>query len=60
VLKPAGKEIGIPGVSPHWFRRGYATIQHHEGIPDKAIQGQMRHSTPDIPREGYMQPVERE
>jgi integrase/recombinase XerD len=60
VLKPAGKEAGIPGVSYHWFRRGHATIQHFSQASDKAIQGQLRHSKAETTREVYMQQVSSE
>jgi integrase len=58
VLKPAGAKVGLPEVSYHWFRRGYATVQHHTGVADKPIQGQMRHSKAKITREVYMQQVD--
>jgi integrase len=58
VLKPAGEKVGIPTVSYHWFRRGHATVQHHGGVQDKPIQGQLRHSKAEITRNVYMQQVD--
>jgi integrase len=58
VLKPAGSTAGIPNVSPHWFRRGHATVQHHGGVHDKPIQGQLRHANPEL--HVYMQQVDLE
>jgi integrase len=58
VLKPAGKKEGIPTVSYHWFRRGHATVQHHGGVQDKPIQGQLRHAKAEITRNVYMQQVD--
>ena len=55
VLKPAGQKISLPGISFHWFRRGHATDQHHDGVADKAIQKQMRHSKAETTRNVYMQ-----
>jgi integrase len=60
VLKPAGIAAGIPDVSPHWFRRGHATVQHHGGVQDKPIQGQLRHANAEITRNVYMQQVDPE
>src|ERR1017187_8030124 len=60
VLKPAGIAAGIPDVSPHWFRRGHATVQHHGGVHDKPIQGQLRHANPELTRNVYMQQVDPE
>jgi integrase len=57
VLKPAGQRVGIPAVSYHWFRRGHATVQHHGGVQDKPIQGQLRHAKAEITRNVYMQQV---
>jgi len=57
VLKPAGEEAEIPTVSYHWFRRGHATVQHHSGVQDKPIQGQLRHANAEITRNVYMQHV---
>src|ERR1035437_7124873 len=57
VLKPAGAKAEIPGVSYHWFRRGHATVQHHGGVADKPIQGQLRHSKAETTRNVYMQQV---
>ena len=57
VLKPAGAKAQIPGVSYHWFRRGHATVQHHGGVADKPIQGQLRHSKAETTRNVYMQQV---
>ena len=58
VLKPAGEKAGIPTVSYHWFRRGHATVQHHGGVEDKPIQGQLRHAKAEITRNVYMQQVD--
>jgi integrase len=58
VLKPAGETAGIPTVSYHWFRRGHATVQHHGGVQDKPIQGQLRHAKAEITRNVYMQQVD--
>jgi integrase len=58
VLKPAGEKEGIPTVSYHWFRRGNATVQHHGGVQDKPIQGQLRHAKAEITRNVYMQQVD--
>ncbi|MGA8030513.1 MAG: site-specific integrase [Bryobacteraceae bacterium] len=60
ILKPAGERIGLPGVSYHWFRRGYATVQHHQHVADKPIQGQLRHSKAETTREIYMQQIDTE
>jgi len=61
VLKPAGERAGVTNVSYHWFRRGHATVQHHVGrVPDKQIQGQLRHSKVETTRNIYMQQVEPE
>lgn len=60
VLKPAGIAAGIPDVSPHWFRRRHATVQHHGGVQDKPIQGQLRHAKAEITRNVYMQQVDPE
>jgi integrase len=60
VLKPAAEKIGIPEISYHWFRRGHATVQHHERAADKPIQGQMRHSKAETTRNIYMQHASRE
>jgi integrase len=60
VLKPAGAKAGILGVSYHWFRRGHATVQHHGGVQDKPIQGQLRHSKAEVTRNVYMQQVDAE
>jgi integrase len=57
VLKPAGVKANIPDISYHWFRRGHATVQHHSGVQDKPIQGQLRHSKAEITRNVYMQQV---
>jgi integrase len=57
VLKPAGMKIGIPDISYHWFRRGHATVQHHQAVSDKPIQGQLRHSKVETTRNIYMQQV---
>jgi integrase len=58
VLKPAGETAGIPTVSYHWFRRGHATVQHHGGVQDKPIQGQLRHAKAEVTRNVYMQQVD--
>jgi hypothetical protein len=58
VLKPAGEKIGLPDVSYHWFRRGHATVQHIQGVVDKPIQGQLRHSKAETTRNVYMQQVD--
>ena len=60
ILKPAGERIGLPGVSYHWFRRGHATVQHHQHVADKPIQGQLRHSKAETTREIYMQQIDTE
>jgi integrase len=61
VLKPAGEKVGIPDVSYHWFRRGHATVQHHDGHEgDKSIQGQLRHASPELTRKIYMQQIDEE
>jgi len=57
VLKPAGEKIGLPEVSLHWFRRSHATLQHHNNVADKPIQGQLRHSKAETTRNIYMQHV---
>jgi len=61
VLKPAGVKAGLPHISYHMFRRGHATVQHHgKTAPDKAIQGQMRHSKMSTTQDVYMQQVDPE
>lgn len=68
VLKPAGKRVAekhkqwsdLENVSLHWFRRGHATEQHHQGKADKAIQGQLRHADVELTRNVYMQAVDPE
>jgi integrase len=57
VLKPAGTKVGIPDVSYHWFRRGHATVQHHQNVADKPIQGQLRHADAELTRNVYMQQI---
>ncbi len=39
------------------FRRGYATEAHEAGITDKNIQAQLRHASPEITRNVYMQTI---
>jgi integrase len=53
-------KASIPNISYHWFRRGHATVQHHIGVHDKPIQGQLRHSKAEITRNVYMQQVDPE
>ncbi len=54
-------KAGLPDISYHMFRRGHATVQHHgKTAPDKAIQGQMRHSKMSTTQDVYMQQVDPE
>jgi integrase len=60
VLEPAAKEAGLPRINFHMFRRGLATELHHDGAVDKSIQGQLRHSDPNVTRRIYMQTIPKE
>ena len=44
-------------MSYYWFRRGHATVQHHQKVADKPIQGQLRHADAELTRNVYMQQV---
>jgi hypothetical protein len=57
VLVPSGRAIGLSALSYHWFRRGHATEAHQLGTVDKNIQAQMRHGSPNVTRQIYMQNV---
>jgi len=58
VLQPAATRAGMEAINYHMFRRGHATEQHERGVSDKAIQGQLRHSDPNVTRRIYMQVIE--
>jgi hypothetical protein len=53
-------ERTLANVSFKWFRTGFATSQHSNKVPDKQIQGQMRHSKVETTRNIYMQQVDEE
>jgi integrase len=57
VLKPAALAAGIERINYHMFRRGLATEGHESGATDKSLQGQLRHSRPDVTRDIYMQVI---
>jgi integrase len=57
VLIPAGKAAGIPKLTFHGFRRGFATEAHKQGINDKTIQAQLRHASASTSRDIYMQAI---
>jgi integrase len=56
VLKPAAAKVGINHVTHHMFRRTYPTIGQHGGSV-KDLQAQLRHASPDMTAEVYMQAV---
>jgi integrase len=60
VLQPACEKAGVPRYTPHAFRRGHATVQHFDGVKDKAIQGQTRHATVEVMRKVYVQQIDPE
>jgi hypothetical protein len=55
-----GAERTLANVSYKWFRTGFATSQHSNSVPDKQIQGQMRHAKVETTRNIYMQQVDAE
>jgi integrase len=57
VLIPAGEKVGIVKLNYHMFHRGFATTAHDNGITDKNIQGQMRHSRLSTTQNNYMQTI---
>lgn len=57
VLKPAALRAEIGRIDFHSFRRGAATEMHQLGEVDANIQGQLRHSSPDVTRKVYIQGV---
>jgi integrase len=57
VLVPAGNAVGIAKLNYHMFRRGFATEANAEGMNDKVIQSQLRHSSVNTTRDVYMQNV---
>jgi integrase len=57
VLVPAGDAVGITKLNYQMFRRGFATEANADGMNDKLIQGQMRHSSVNTTRDIYMQTV---
>ena len=56
-LLPAAERAKLGRVGYHMFRRGYATEAHEAGITDKSIQAQLRHASPEITRNVYMQTI---
>jgi integrase len=60
VLQPACDKAEAPRFTPHAFRHGHATVQHFDGVQDKSIQGQLRHSKAEVTRDVYMQQTDPE
>ena len=56
-LLPAAERAKLGRIGYHMFRRGYATEAHEAGITDKSIQAQLRHASPEITRNVYMQTI---
>ncbi|HLK65031.1 MAG TPA: site-specific integrase [Bryobacteraceae bacterium] len=56
-LLPAADKAKLGRIGYHMFRRGYATEAHEAGITDKSIQAQLRHASPEITRNVYMQTI---
>ncbi len=56
-LLPARVKVGLPGISYLWLRRGRATMQQHNALAEKPIQGQLKHSKVETTRDIYVQQV---
>jgi integrase len=56
-LKPAGKQIGIPWLSWHAFRRTHATLLSQSGASPKDAQAQLGHSNISTTMDIYTQPT---
>ena len=55
-LKPAANRAGVKGATIQALRRTTATLMHYAGGADlKSIQSQMRHASPNITAEVYIQ-----
>jgi integrase len=54
VIRPALKNSEIKWRGWHAFRRGLATNLHHLGVPDKTIQGILRHANVSTTQKHYI------
>jgi integrase len=59
-LKPAAKNLGLPGVTWHLLRHSHATMLHGVGTPIGTMQSLLGHSTPEITREIYLHAIPEE
>jgi integrase len=59
-LKPAAKELGLPGVTWHLLRHSHATMLDSVGTPLGTMQSLLGHSTPEITREIYLHAIPEE
>ena len=59
-LKPAGKKLGLPGVTWHLLRHSHATLLDLVGTPIGTMQSLLGHSTPEITREIYLHAIPEE
>ena len=59
-LKPAGKKLGLPGVTWHLLRHSHATMLDSVGTPLGTMQSLLGHSTPEITREIYLHAIPEE
>lgn len=59
-LKPAAKQLGLPGVTWHLLRHSHATMLDSVGTPIGTMQSLLGHSTPEITREIYLHAVPEE
>ena len=56
-IKPAGKQIGVPWLSWHTFRRTHATLLSHVGASPKEAQAQLGHAHMSTTMDIYTQPI---
>lgn len=56
-FKPTCERLGFVGITWHWLRHVTATLSSSSGVPLGAVQTLLGHSSSEITREVYLQPV---